>query len=47
MLICITTSQTGTACLTRNKNDARFCAKCGRSLRTALELRAPGDQVDD
>ena len=47
MLICTSADHTGTVCETQNKNDAKFCAKCGRSLRTALELHDPGDVVGD
>jgi len=44
MLICLD-QKTGTGCGIADKDDAQFCASCGRPLRFALQLRNLGDIV--
>lgn len=47
MRICTTTDHVGNVCATQNKNDAKFCATCGRPLNTALTLHDPGTMIGD
>lgn len=44
MLICID-QRTGTGCGAENRDRAKFCGQCGKTLRFALGLRDPGTMV--
>jgi WD40 repeat protein len=46
MLICLD-QRTDTGCGAQNRDSARHCGQCGKSLRFALALYDPGTQIGD